>query len=133
LSDSSKKDKTKKPKRKINWSEYNECLVRRGEMLFDSSFFTELASRAKENERRKGRSSLSISELLDIAARHRTCVPTSIPTIRRLSKDDVNPYKEIKTDSTRFYNNLVESRKNEGEPEPPKSKSIRKRRRSDSS
>lgn len=36
MSDISKKDK--KPKRKINWSEYNESLVRRGEMLFDSDF-----------------------------------------------------------------------------------------------
>lgn len=39
MSDTSKKDKKdKKPKRKINWSEYNESLVRRGEMLFDSDF-----------------------------------------------------------------------------------------------
>jgi hypothetical protein len=39
LSDISKKEKKeKKPKRKINWSEYNESLVKRGEMLFDSDF-----------------------------------------------------------------------------------------------
>jgi hypothetical protein len=37
LSDSSKEKRTKKTKRKINWSEYNESLVRRGEMLFDSA------------------------------------------------------------------------------------------------
>jgi hypothetical protein len=60
LSDNSNKDKKKKPKRKINWSEYNESLVRRGEMLFDSDFLQKLASRAKENERRKGRKALII-------------------------------------------------------------------------
>ena len=38
MSDNSKIDKKKKPKRKINWSECNESLVRRGEMLFDSGF-----------------------------------------------------------------------------------------------
>jgi hypothetical protein len=38
LSDTSNNKKKKKPKRKINWSEYNESLVRRGEMLFDSGF-----------------------------------------------------------------------------------------------
>ena len=35
---SNKEKKKKKSRRKINWSEYNESLVRRGEMLFDSSF-----------------------------------------------------------------------------------------------
>jgi Transposase DDE domain len=38
LSDNSKNGKKKKPKRKINWPEYNESLVRRGEMLFDDGF-----------------------------------------------------------------------------------------------
>ena len=39
LFDNSNKEKEKKKsRRKINWSEYNEPLVRRGEMLFDSSF-----------------------------------------------------------------------------------------------
>ena len=53
-----------------------------------------MASRIKENEQRKGRRKLSLSKFLDIAARHRTCVPTSIPTIRRLSKNDVGAYKK---------------------------------------
>jgi plasmid rolling circle replication initiator protein Rep len=39
LSDNSTMDKKKKkPKKKINWSEYNETLVKRGEILFDSGF-----------------------------------------------------------------------------------------------
>src|SRR6185436_14291801 len=94
-------------------------------------FYRELASRIKENEQRKGRRKLSLSEFLDIAAtRHRTCVPTSIPSIRRLSKDDVSVHKENPKDSTRFHNNLVESSKVKDKPR-PKSKP-RKRRHSDS-
>ena len=94
LSDNSRKDKKKKPKRKVNWREYNESLVRRGEMLFDSGFLRNWRAELKENEQRKGRPSLSLSEFLDIAARHRTCVPTSIPSIRGLSENDVNSHKE---------------------------------------
>ncbi len=68
-----------------------------------------MASRIKENEQRKGRRKLSLSEFFDIAAAcHRTCVPTSIPTITRLSKNDVSAYKETPRDSTRLHNNLVE-------------------------
>ena len=32
--------KSKKQKRKINWSEYNESLVKRGEVLFDTNFLS---------------------------------------------------------------------------------------------
>ena len=48
MSDSSKIDKKKKPKRKINWSEYNESLVRRGEMLFDSGFLQNWRAEVKK-------------------------------------------------------------------------------------
>ncbi len=55
LSDNSKKDKTKKPKRKINWSEYNESLVKRGEMLFDSGFLQNWRVELKKmNEGKEG-------------------------------------------------------------------------------
>ena len=63
----------------------------------------------KENEQRKGRSKLSLSEFLDIAAaRHRTCIPTStIPSIRRLSSsDDVKTHKETQRDGAGLHNNL---------------------------
>ena len=33
-----KKNEKRKKKRKINWSEYNESLVRRGEVMFDIDF-----------------------------------------------------------------------------------------------
>jgi transposase len=55
LSDNSKKDKKKKPKRKINWSEYNESLVKRGEMLFDSGFLQNWRAELKKmNEGKEG-------------------------------------------------------------------------------
>ena len=55
MSDNSNKDKKKKPKRKINWSEYNESLVRRGEMLFDSDFLQNgRAELKKMNEGKEG-------------------------------------------------------------------------------
>ena len=79
-------------------------------------FFTELASRIKENEQRKGRRKLSLSEFLNIAARHRTCIPTSIPSIRRLSSNDVKTHKETQRDGARLHNNLVESSKDKDKP-----------------
>jgi hypothetical protein len=56
LSDISKKEKKeKKPKRKINWSEYNESLVKRGEMLFDSDFLQNWRAELKiMNEGKEG-------------------------------------------------------------------------------
>ncbi|HXG05772.1 MAG TPA: hypothetical protein VNI77_00410 [Nitrososphaera sp.] len=33
-----KKDKPKKKRRKLNWREYNESLVRRGKVMFDTAF-----------------------------------------------------------------------------------------------
>jgi len=53
LSDNSKKEKKKKPKRKINWSEYNESLVRRGEMLFDSGFLQNWRAELKKMNKGK--------------------------------------------------------------------------------
>jgi hypothetical protein len=74
------------------------------------SIFKELASRIKENEQRKGRCKLSLSEFLDIAARHPTHIPASIQTTRRISKNDVSSHRKTKENSTRLHNNLVESR-----------------------
>src|SRR6478672_12999069 len=36
--DKKKKNKKRKKRRKINWNEYNESLVRRGEVMFDTDF-----------------------------------------------------------------------------------------------
>lgn len=55
MSDSSKKVRKKKSTRKINWSEYNESLVRRGEMLFDSGFLQNWRAELKKmNEGKEG-------------------------------------------------------------------------------
>ncbi|MEJ7642770.1 MAG: IS5 family transposase [Candidatus Nitrosocosmicus sp.] len=52
---SKQNEKKKKPKRKINWTGYNESLVRRGEMLFDSGFLQNWRAELKKmNERKEG-------------------------------------------------------------------------------
>jgi len=48
-----KKKEKKKPKRKINWSEYNESLVRRGEMLFDDGFLQNWRAELKKMNKGK--------------------------------------------------------------------------------
>ena len=54
MSDNSNKDKKEeKPKRKINWSEYNESLVKRGEMLFDSGFLQNWRAELKKMNKGK--------------------------------------------------------------------------------
>jgi hypothetical protein len=95
--------------------------------------FTELVSRIKENEQSKGRHKLSLFEFLDIAiTRHSTCVPTSIPSIRMLSLNDVSTYKETQRDSARLHNHLVMgSSKDEDKPGPKSNH--RKRRRHNNS
>jgi hypothetical protein len=45
----------KKKKRKINWSEYNESLVRRGEMLFDDGFLQNWQAELKKMNKGKER------------------------------------------------------------------------------
>ena len=52
VSDSSK-EKKKTSKRKINWSEYNESLVRRGEMLFDDGFLQNWRAELKKMNKGK--------------------------------------------------------------------------------
>ncbi|MFY9966204.1 MAG: IS5/IS1182 family transposase, partial [Nitrososphaeraceae archaeon] len=40
--------KKKKYKREVNWREYNESLVRRGELLFDTDFLSNWRAELKE-------------------------------------------------------------------------------------
>ena len=51
--DDSIEKKKKKKKRKINWSEYNESLVRRGEMLFDDGFLQNWRAELKKMNKGK--------------------------------------------------------------------------------
>jgi transposase len=53
LVDDSIEKKKKKKKRKINWSEYNESLVRRGEMLFDDGFLQNWRAELKKMNKGK--------------------------------------------------------------------------------
>ena len=54
LSDNSRKDKKKKkPRRKVNWREYDESLARRGEMLFDSGFLQNWRAELKKMNKGK--------------------------------------------------------------------------------
>jgi hypothetical protein len=46
------------------------------------------------------------------------CIPTSIPSIRRLSSNDVKTHKETQKDGARLHNNLgKESSKDKDKPE----------------
>jgi hypothetical protein len=53
LYNSSRDKKKKKKKRKINWSEYNESLVKRGEVLFDTDFLANWRVELKEMNKGK--------------------------------------------------------------------------------
>jgi len=54
MSDNSRKDKKKKkPRRKVNWREYDESLARRGEMLFDSGFLQNWRAELKKMNKGK--------------------------------------------------------------------------------
>ena len=55
LSDNTKdkKKNKKRNKRKINWSEYNESLVRRGEVMFDTDFLANWLSELKKMNKGK--------------------------------------------------------------------------------
>ena len=91
-------------------------------MLFDSGFLQNWRAELKKmNKGKEGANyhypnSLILLLLLLLATVHMH-VPTSIiPSIRRLSSNDVNSHKETQGSSTRFHNNLVESRKDEDKP-----------------
>jgi hypothetical protein len=91
-----------------------------------------LASRIKENEQGKGRSKIPLSELLDIAARHRTRLPATLQTAGRISKNDVNTHRKAARSSTRLHYDVVESSGKGKGTSKPKDKP-RKRRHNNSS
>ena len=70
MSDNSNKDKREeKPKRKINWSEYNESLVKRGEMLFDSGFLQNWRAELKKmNKGKEGPHYRYLNSLISLLA-----------------------------------------------------------------
>jgi hypothetical protein len=48
-----KRSQEKKSERKVNWREYNESLVRRGELLFDTDFLSNWRAGLKEMNKGK--------------------------------------------------------------------------------
>ena len=62
-------DKPKKQRKKINWPEYNESLVRRGEILFDTAFLANWRAELKTmNKAKEGRKYLYPSSLIWLLA-----------------------------------------------------------------
>jgi hypothetical protein len=119
LSDNSNKEERKKTfKRKINWSEYNESLVRRGKMLFDSGFLQNWrrAELKKMNEGKDGphyRYPNSLISLLVIV--HVYLLPYSqLEGFLRMMSVNIRKLRG----SPKFHNNLVEGRENEDKPGP---------------
>ena len=77
-----------------------------------------MASRIKANEQGKGRSKIPLSKFLDIAARHRTCIPSTLQAAGRISKNDVNTHRKTARSSTRLHYDVVESGKGKGTSKP---------------
>ena len=97
-------------------------------MLFDDGFLQNLLTELKKmNKGKAGTNYRYPNSLILLPACHRTCVPTSIPKITRLSKGDVSAYKETPRDNTRLHNNLVEE--NNKDNDKPQSKSKPRKRR----
>src|ERR1051326_5571852 len=82
--------------------------------MFDTRFFSELASRIKGNEQGKGKGNISLSEFLDIAAcHHRTRLLATIQAAGRISEGDVSAHTGTGR-STGLHNNVVEGSKSKG-------------------
>ena len=64
-----KKNKKRKKRRKINWSEYNESLVRRGEVMFDTDFLENWRAELKlMNKGKEGAKYLYPKSLISLLA-----------------------------------------------------------------
>ncbi len=116
MSDNSKKDKKKKPKRKINWPEYNESLVRRGEMLFDDGFLqnwrVELRKMNKGKEGANYRYPNSLILLL-LATVHAYLLPyRQLEGFLRMMSLHIKRLKEIVPDFTTIWWRVVRTKIN---------------------
>jgi len=64
-----KKNEKRKKRRKINWSKYNESLVRRGEVMFDTDFLDNWRAELKiMNKRKEGAKYLYPNSLISLLA-----------------------------------------------------------------
>jgi hypothetical protein len=108
LPDKSKQNekKRKKSKRKINWSEYNESLVRRGELLFDSGFLQNWRAELKKmNEGKKGAHyRYPNSLILLLATVHAYLLPyRQLEGFLRMMSVHIKKFKEIVPDFTTIW------------------------------
>jgi len=115
LSDNSKNGKKKKPKRKINWREYNESLVRRGEMLFDDGFLQNW--RAELKKMNKGKEGANYrypnSLILLLATVHAYLLPyRQLEGFLRVMSLHIKKLKEMVPDFTTIWWRVVRTKIN---------------------
>jgi len=108
-------DKKKKPKRKINWSEYNESLVRRGEMLFDDGFLQNW--RAELKKMNKGKEGANYrypnSLILLLATVHAYLLPyRQLEGFLRVMSLHIKKLKEMVPDFTTIWWRVVRTKIN---------------------
>jgi transposase len=106
----------KKKKRKINWSEYNESLVRRGEMLFDDGFLqnwrAELKKMNKGKEGANYRYPNSLISLL-LATVHAYLLPyRQLEGFLRMMSMHIKRLQEIVPDFTTIWWRVVRTKIN---------------------
>lgn len=99
--------KKEKKKRKINWPEYNESLVRRGEILFDTDFLVNwrAAELKKMNEGKEGaRYRYPSSLILLLATVHTYLLPyRQLEGFLRMMSNLIERLKEIPPDYTTMW------------------------------
>jgi hypothetical protein len=83
-------------------------LIKRGEIIFDTDFLSNWQSELVEMNRKKERSKIPLSKLLDMATSQSKCLSTSIQTAGRISRCGVLAHINTERESTRLYNNVVE-------------------------
>ncbi|MDQ6722919.1 MAG: IS5 family transposase [Thermoproteota archaeon] len=101
-------EKKKKKKRKINWSEYNESLVRRGEMLFDDGFLQNWRAELKKMNKGKDgphyRYPNSLISLLLFATVHAYLLPyRQLEGFLRMMSEHIKRLQEIVPDFTSIW------------------------------
>jgi len=115
LSGGSKEEKKKKPRRRINWSEYNESLVRRGEMLFDDGFLQNW--RAELKKMNKGKEGANYrypnSLILLLATVHAYLLPyRQLEGFLRVMSLHIKKLKEMVPDFTTIWWRVVRTKIN---------------------
>ena len=111
MSNISRKDKKdKKPKKKINWSEYNESLVRRGEILFDTDFLQNWRAELKiMNEGKEGHHYRYPNSLISLLATvHVYLIPfRQLEGFLRMMSIHIKKLKELVPDFTTIWWRVV--------------------------